>query len=310
MRKPLPILYIITAAAIFTAFNNANAGSIPWISFYWSPIKNNGKTLAKGVLLVPIKIRSFPDTYYVQLDTGASATIFYSVPKSIQDELVGNWEKGQAFHLPLHIGSSVLTFTGIMIKTSPAADMSTPHPLIGTLGQNAFLNRVVFIDFIHQRIALLRLKQVKQQYLAGVSFVHMTYRNNELFIPLSLGRRHYPDDFFYDSGSSLFSLITTRPLWERMTGRSLDDPKNDIMNINDWGQTATMVGAEARDTLSIGPIRVASPMIYFQKSANSNNIANAKYPVKGVVGNALFYDCCMIVIDAPHKRFGIKKIKP
>ncbi|MGH8225087.1 MAG: hypothetical protein ACRER1_02895 [Gammaproteobacteria bacterium] len=285
----------------------AQPSGIPWIHFQWDSLKTGGKTYAKSALLVPVRIRSFPQIYYMQLDTGAFDTIFYAVPKKVQDALLGDWHKGQPFYLPLHIGDTLLTLSGIRITTL-SADMKGPYPIIGTLGLNALLNFAVFIDFAHQRIAFIRPQHVRPSDIAGVSFVHITYRNDKIFIPITIDRVRYKDDFFYDSGSSLFSLSTRRSLWSQLTGRSPDDQRNEIMRVNQWNKTATVIGAKIHGVLSIGPINIPSAVAWVQTSGGTGGaLVTANYPVKGVIGNAPFYNCCMIVIDIPEQRFGITR---
>jgi len=257
--------------------------------------------------MVPVQIRSQPQTYYMQLDTGYSETIFYAVPDTVKNALIGDFKGSGPFYLPLYVAGNLVTMSGIKIKTSPAASMDGPYPEIGTIGQNIILARVVFIDFVHQRIAFIKKEDVKPSYLEGVSFVPMHYRDDQFFIPVTINGVSYPDDYFYDSGSSMFTLITTSAVWQQITGSTASNPKNDILHVTQWGSIATLLGAKLLDRLTIGPLNIDSPMVYFQQSGGvaGSSLAGANYPVKGIIGNAAFYDCCMIVIDAPNNRFGI-----
>jgi hypothetical protein len=310
MKKMLSIVCIAAASFGVAPSSGAKPSAIPWVPFQWSSITSGGKTYEKGALLVPVRIRSFPQTYCMQLDTGTPDTLFYAVPKNVQDAIVGDWNKGQPFSLPLHIGATVLTFTGLRIVASPSAEMNQPCPIIGTLGQSAFLNLVVFVDFVHQKIAFMRPAEVRDADLTDVAFVHMTARNDELFISISIDGVQYPNDFFYDSGSSLFPLLTIRSVWNQLTGHSVDEHGNAVIHVDQWSKTATVVGAKISGAMSIGPVTIPSPMAWVQTGggAKGSDLADANYPVKGIVGNAPFFDCCMIVIDAPKSRFGIKKL--
>lgn len=287
----------------------ASSASIPWVRFHWVGFTSAGKHFAKAVLLVPVRIRSDPKIYYMQLDTGSAATVFYKAPYRGKSDPISGRNSGKPFNLHLRVGETQLDLSGLRIDGGLSADMKGPYPVIGTLGQSSFMKDVLFIDFVHQRIAWMSPSKVRAADLAGVSFVHMTARNGLLFIPIRLDHVVYPDGFLYDSGSSLFQLITVPGLWSHLTGKSMTEKGLPKIRIYQWGKAATMVGAKVEGPLSIGPVRLKNPMAWVQASggAKRSNIAYAKFRLKGIVGNAPFDHCCMIVIDGPLHRFGIKK---
>jgi hypothetical protein len=110
------------------------AHGIPWSPFYWNPMTYNGVTYKKSALMIPVRIRNYPETYCMQLDTGYQDTIFYAVPKSIKKELIGNYHEGEPFYLAMHYGSTLIHQSGIKIKYAPKAEMDAPCPVIGTVG--------------------------------------------------------------------------------------------------------------------------------------------------------------------------------
>ncbi|MDE2234702.1 MAG: hypothetical protein KGK44_04030 [Gammaproteobacteria bacterium] len=77
------------------------------------------------------------------------------------------------------------------------------------------------------------------------------------------------------------------------------------------GKTVEAVGAPIHGDLLIGEIRLKSPMAYFQKpnAEHKDQFDEMLFPVKGIIGNAPFFDCCMVVLDEPYHRFGIKKLR-
>jgi hypothetical protein len=173
------------------------------------------------------------------------------------------------------------------------------------------INFLVFIDFIHKRFAFVSKANLKSSYLDGFSFVPMDYRDGQFFISISLNDASYPDDFFYDSGSSLFPLITRKSFWKQNTDKKVNASSKKILDVNRWGSTVEMIGAPMHGNLLIGKLKIRSPMIYFQKTdaKHKDPFDNMLFPVKGIIGNAPFYDCCIVVLDEPHQRFGIIKLQ-
>jgi hypothetical protein len=61
----------------------------------------------------------------------------------------------------------------------------------------------------------------------------------------------------------------------------------------------------------IGKLKIRSPMIYFQKidAKHNDTFDNMLFPVKGIIGNAPFYDCCIVVLDEPQHRFLVMQLR-
>jgi|GEM_PF-7052210 len=88
------------------------------------------------------------------------------------------------------------------------------------------------------------------------------------------------------------------------TGRSGDEADNDRFGVDSWGRRATAVGAPAVAEMRIGPVRLARPMVYVWEGVPQLDFATWPFRVDGLFGNAPFFDRT-IVVDLPHRRFGI-----
>ncbi len=119
-------------------------------------------------------------------------------------------------------------------------------PKIGTLGLDFFRDRVLLLDFPARRVAILGPGEAMPAWIEEqASWVGVDYREEKLFVPLTLAGETY-DDFFYDTGSSLFPVSTTMEIWQKATGRRGDEPSNITWKVPSFGQEVVLIGAPSR----------------------------------------------------------------
>jgi len=166
---------------------------------------------------------------------------------------------------------------------------------------------VLLLDFPRQRFAILDSAQrLPQEIVDHASFVPIDYRNGHAFVPLRLGNR-VVEDFFFDTGASLFPLTTTPDLWRTLTGRTGNESANTRWRVNSWGKSLEMIGAPLVGDMRIGGLRVSDPLVFHERPDGTGQdfFSTVPYRVGGHFGNALFYDRHVIILDLPRRRFGI-----
>ncbi|MEZ4655418.1 MAG: hypothetical protein R3E12_17960 [Candidatus Eisenbacteria bacterium] len=158
----------------------------------------------------------------------------------------------------------------------------------------------VVIDYPHQRFALLRPGAVPLWLWQQTIWTPATLRDAKLFPYLCLGDTTTPA-LFFDTGSSAFDLVMDREDWD-----GLRDPDATPSNVDgsSWGQEITIVGAPARGPLSIGSIRLDTPMVYYI-AQSPTMFSSWPFPTDGLVGNSPFWDRVVILDLGIRPRFGI-----
>ena len=288
----------------------ASSSDIAWSSFEWVGATIGGERFDKVAILVPLSADTLRGTYWLQLDTGADAGIWlYTAPL---DQLLRRTgvarDTSHWFEIPRgSVGGYVIHDEAVNIRrysgdTIRAGDV---HPQIGTLGLNFFRNRVLLLDFPHGRFAILdSATSLPQEIEQHAAWVPAEYRSQKLFLPLTIAGTTN-GDYFYDSGASLFPLSTTKELWQAATGRSGAEPDNRTIRVPSFGQQATFVGAPAQGDIAVGSATLERPMIYFMASGPERlDFRTWGFPVSGLIGNVLFADE-LVVVDLPHRRFGV-----
>ena len=306
------IILILSCSSLCTALaQSATNALIPWTRFEWVGMDVGTQHVAKAALLVPITLKGVDGVYYLQLDLGSDQTMLYEVPFRQVLSRAGrtnNVLKGTAV-IDMNVAEVELPRFRISVRLKYGEPLTPQDPMqqIGTLGLDFFENHLLLLDYPAQRLAILPGDAtLPADITKTVSFVPVIARNRKLFVPVTLNGKEYPDDFFFDTGTSLLPVVTTRSLWQQITGRTGDEPDNRVVTGPAWGDDVKVIGAPIQGEAQIGTVQLSHPLAYFVATGNDNSDFDKwQYKVKGCIGNAFFYEDCMVVIDLPHKRFGV-----
>ena len=176
--------------------------------------------------------------------------------------------------------------------------------MIGTLGLRFFRNRLLVLDFVRQRLAIVdRGRRLPDDILDGVAWLPARYEHGYLFVPFVAAGRPI-DDFFFDSGASAFPLTTTTTEWRALTGRADTDLDLVRYQVSSWGKQLTEIAAPLAGEVVFGPYRFARPLVFHQRE-QPDFFTSAPYHLGGHFGNALFFDRYVVIIDLPGRRFGL-----
>ena len=304
------ILYVILAIgscgclAQQSTITRPSSAAVSWSEFVWVPLDLGKTHIDKGAMLLPVKVPDEKAIFYMQLDLGSNVSMFYNLPYS---ELLAK-----------HQALSRTTFTGQIANTvlhgvpfsnregGTSLKEQGDIPVIGTIGLDFLEKRVLVIDYAKQRIAILDSEADLTPYFdRKLAFVDAVCRNDKFFVPLRIADKIYENQFFFDTGSSIFPLSTTSELWQSLTERTGDESSNVVLEVPAWGSQIKLIGAPLKGSFEIASASISNPLIFFQPD-NEDDFSKWPFPVSGLFGNALFFDR-MIVVDVPHHRFGISR---
>jgi hypothetical protein len=285
------------------------SAGMEWSQFEWTSSSIGGKKFDRVAILVPMKLKNNPRTFWMQLDTGSDFTVLYQIPFSQLNYPIQPI-KGQEAFVPLSgtLGNCPFdSFPVFMYEDfGDSLNDKKEYPVIGSVGQDMLVGKIFVIDFPKGKFCLTdSLDPEVKSLLSQASWVNLNRRDNKLFVHLQIADTS-SDDFFYDTGASLFPLTTSKAMWQKLTGKKGDEKSNVRMSVSSWGNKVVLIGAPVKGNLTLGTLKVANPMVYFDKTGT---IAFSSEPFKtdGLIGNALFYDEYTVVIDLVHNRFGIIK---
>ncbi|HEX8314529.1 MAG TPA: hypothetical protein VF609_06040 [Flavisolibacter sp.] len=287
-----------------------NDKEIPWARFYWGGADLNGKRYDRMYMFVPVKIEGLPYNFSLQFDLGDPYTELYE--KNMQSVFIRHprmqdqyrrlkgplqfWNSNKSFkNLSVEAGDIRLFSENCVVKSGYGDMLSirsaddTLH--LGTLGADAFQNKVLIIDYPNQRFAIC--ESLPEAY--KTAFVDMEFGSDrKIIIPMSFRGKQFRVTF--DNGSSMFPLITQARYIDRFsTGANVD-----TVRISSWGQYHNVTGRLMKDSFDLAGQRFANVLVYANHSGYGMDTKT-----DAMTGNALFW-VKVVVIDFKNRKFGVK----
>lgn len=285
-------------------------------NFYWTKAEINGKVFDKAAMYVPINIDNIKIGIFAQFDLGSNTSVLYEKNlKSIKefshlkfDTLPdGNTDDGKrvfALHnVNLSIGKinlgkrEIYGFfnygDSIVIDKSKGVEEKS----IGTIGSDIVQNKFLIINFPTSTISILDSLNYKNEN--AFNFFACRLVNNRIIIPIEInGSIKY---FLYDTGASLFPMMTSKSIWTEIT----DTQINDTLNITNFGSAVQMLSANSNLNVQIAGRQFKNFNVYYERDNYFDKIFK-QIECDGIIGNSFFFNK-VICIDYKTKRFGIAK---
>jgi hypothetical protein len=280
-----------------------------WSNFAWES--------RKEVLYVPVRLDFDASTYWLQLDTGCNKSVIYDVPLR---RLTGQTAfKDKYFVLNGNIGGYEFKNERFWIKKGYGSEFSPSEKYneIGVLGLGFLVRRILTVDYPNERFCVCdSLAELPEELVKKTRFAGVRIRHGKLFLEELRFRDKPLTGIFFDTGSSMFTLVLLQgQRWRELTGRKGDEEDNDYLEVPAWGgEKVTLVGAKAKGILRLGDLEIEDPMVYFDSHIPASGLMRLlvrvgirMFGVNGIMGNAPFYDEYTVILDLRQNRFGFLK---
>ena len=293
---------------------------IPWARMIWSPANVGGKTVEHAALMVEVQLKGVEKPVLMQLDTGCDADLVYDIPFGLLDPggsragrnqvLLGGTVGGRQFERePFFVrGTAGVSWLSSLLLSAQEriAIWKGKEVLLGTIGAAFLEQRVLLLDFAANRVAILGAgEELPAALAAHVEFTPIAYRDHKIFVGVAVNGSTRLD-LAFDTGSSTAALITTRDRWLEWTGRRPEDPSNTVMVAWAWDRYGKWLGAPIQGALCVGGACLASPTAFFESTGLPNcDFDHYPFRIAGLIGNALFEGRFSVIVDVPHRRFGL-----
>ena len=295
--------------------------NLSWIRFEWAGDSISGRYYEKLAILIPFKIGGIPHDFKSQFDLGAVATCIngnsFKPYMSLYPEINEKLDTLNK-HYMLQ-GKNYAAFKGIdfwlgtvpfsnreLVYFEGQGDTFTVDSVksktikhIGTIGADLFQNKTLIIDYPNQRIAIV--DSLPRDYYENTEFVACKLEKGRIKVPFKINNEvHY---LMFDTGSSIFSLLTTKINWMMLCNTNT---KVDTLRVNAWGEHYDVYGAPITADVCIGSYKMPSNFGYATPRSDFGQWCQEE-GILGLTGNAYFWND-MIAIDFKDKRFGIIRI--
>lgn len=275
---------------------------IPWIPFIWSSDTLFGRELKRSAIFLKGKIIPLEKEGSFQFDLGAPRSVIYgkafepnSLEKFVTDKTATlNSQEVPVLNLTISVGDLSVT-SPALLKDFGEGEIDG-SPIVGTVGADLVDGRILIVDFPHQRIAVV--DSLPEVFVEKTRFAELTRTpRGHLFVRVEVNGKETLA--MYDSGSSIFGLITTREIWEDLT----DGEVIDSFKITAWGKVHTVYAGRGKAKITVAgePIRVDT--IHYVDMEGLGDFLRQANAI-GIMGNRPMWDRT-IVVDTKGGRFGI-----
>ncbi|MFO0361141.1 MAG: hypothetical protein ACK500_04885 [Flavobacteriales bacterium] len=282
--------------------------------FYWSPAEISGRYYDKAAMYLPISLDTVSALHYCQFDLGSDWTVLYqSNLKSLTeynylkfDSLPDSNPERPCFMIKdvdlnigkIHFGKrNVLGFYNYGEPIIRKDNAAVSENSVGTIGADIFQNKILVINFPNETISVIdTTSSALENYF---SFENCQIENKRIMVPLIVNGKTRL--FMYDTGSSLFPMLTSFENWKEITNHNI----NDTLRIENFGNPVIMIGSNTSKEIKIGVNTLTDFGVYYEKDNYFDDIFE-QLNCDGIIGNAFFLNKT-ICIDFQNKRFGIAK---
>jgi hypothetical protein len=306
---------IVIACLCLFAAAPAFGQQLPWIPFHWEGGSLAGRHFDKMGITVPVTLDNLPHKFKMQLDLGAVTTVVYGNPiapylaqypalkarfDSTRTFRIQGQKNGKLVGVGLKLGAvdfgardlGYFKNFGDKRTASALADKAEVH--VGTLAPDLFQNRVLIIDYPHQRLCVT--DNVPAAY-AKASFQPFKLKDGRIKIPLRIAGKD--EDLLFDTGASLFALLTTRERAEATTIGTV----RDSIKTSSWGEYYYVYGRQPSNSIYFGNKRLSKALVFADNLHKFDKLYEEE-KVWGITGNAYFLQN-VVIIDYKNHVFGV-----
>jgi hypothetical protein len=296
--------------------NEKNVQQLNWIPFNWIGDSVSGRYFDKLAITVPVTVDKLPHQFEMQLDLGAVTTVFYgnAIEPYLEkySELKSKIDTTLTFPMQGQINSTFKNVDfklgnvsygktnigyfknfGDSISIDSANSPSVKH--IGTIAPDIFQDKLLIIDYPNKRICVA--DELPKTY-SKAFFMPYKIREGRIKIPFIIGDKE--KDLLFDTGSSLFALMTTEKRALQISGNQISDS----LKGSNWGESFWFYGRKTNVPIKFGHKQLKPALVFYDRLNKFDKFYDEEN-IWGITGNAYFLNN-VIIIDYKNKRFGVK----
>lgn len=289
---------------------------LEWIPFNWEGAEISGKYFDKLAITIPVTVDKLPHKFNLQLDLGAITTVFYEnsinsylekysdLKNKIDTTLTFRMQSQTHFKLKnvelklgkVNIGKiniGIFKNFGAEIPKDSINTKSEKH--IGTIAPDIFQDKILIIDYPNKRICIT--KWLPKQF-SKANFQPFILKDGRIKIPLNINDQE--ENLLFDTGTSLFALMTTEERANRISANKIVDS----LKTSSWGVSYMVYGHNVNSKIKFGKKQLSPATVFYDK-LNKHDKFYDDEKIWGITGNAYFLNN-IVIIDYKNQRFGVK----
>lgn len=281
---------------------------INWIPFYWESADLGERRFDKAAMFLVGELPELKLSGLFQFDLGAPRTMLYEnnvanhhrdlTAKSISNHTAMiNGVECPMIAIQLRLGPAtrleeVALYLGFGDGDKDISDHGMP--VLGSIGADSTAGKCLMIDYPAERMAFVAKPPAEMK----IDYVPLRKTpNGHLLLPVQVaGEERWA---LFDTGSSLFGILTDEMQWAALTNNQIID----TLHSHAWGETVPFFGGRARAEFRLGERPLDISTIYYDARKEWASFCQS-HDLVGIMGNIPFLGE-MIVLDFPNERFGV-----
>lgn len=309
MKQILLLAFLFFSVTVF-------GQKLEWIPFNWEGDSISGKYFDKLAINIPVTLDNLPHKFNMQFDLGATTTVVYgnSIKPYLEkyNELKNKIDTTLTFRIQsqknfkfksVNLKLGAVIFKNINIghfkgfgENIPLDSMNTKSEKhIGTIAPDIFQDKILIIDYPNKRICIT--KELPRQF-SKVNFQTCLIEDGRIKIPLNINNKE--ENLMFDTGSSLFDLMTTEARADKISNNVIVDS----LKISSWGEFNMVYGRTVNSTIKYGQQQLKPATVFYDRINKFDRFYDEE-KIWGITGNAYFLNN-IVIIDYKNKRFGVK----
>jgi hypothetical protein len=256
-----------------------------------------------AALLLPVMLDGISDTFYLQFDLGAHSTLFHekaiqSISQKFSNFKISNNTEEPPFQFKL--GSILVSMPEMKrINYGKAVEWNDSSVnIIGTLGSDIMEHKVIELDFKHHFVRFTNAfpTEITKEFIQDFEF-------NKRRVMLNGQVNDEDTQFYFDSGSSAFDLITDKKKWENLARSGADES---TYKVNSWGKSLEVHSIATDAIIKFGEQRIfLNEVTYIEGTSIAQNLLMRLSGMGGMIGNRLFMGK-ILILDASNQKFAVR----
>ncbi|TKC10550.1 hypothetical protein FA048_10230 [Pedobacter polaris] len=276
------------------------------LKFKWQGDSVLNKWEQHSAILIPVKLKNCPKTFYMQFDLGSPYSLFYSnklkaisdkYPSAVVPETPA--KATTAINFMLHnvqINATEIATTNLGKVEINWKDKKSIE-IIGTIGADLIDQKVLVIDYPGQTLVISPEIPSKLKEIQLTDFVYM---RKSIMLPAKLNGKQTL--LFFDTGSSRYSLLA-----DQKTAQSLAQPngKATTSKVSSWGRMLTANSLQTSANITIAGYELPIGHVTYMEGVSSAQVDMMKgLGIGGMTGNKLFLNY-KLILDTKDKKFAL-----
>jgi hypothetical protein len=289
-----------------------------WVDFEWSSINLNGINYEKGAIEIPITLNGSEQEFFAQLDLGSSISMLYQTPidtlvsqKKVRRYSIDNDSNNSSLMEEyFRINNTSMEFNGTKINKNRQLlkkgfgnvydflKKRQSENTIGTVGVDFFQDKILILDYPNKKLSVT--DSLPKPFIDKAIWQKCKFNRGSPLISLTVNGQKL--DVIFDTGSSLFALLTKKSIYENVTS---DVMTPDTLSVPSFGRMLTIVGKPVSESIKFNEKKLPNDNAYFFVQQEIEQMFN-QARIDGLTGNKLFLSN-KIIIDFKNGRFRIQE---